>query len=146
MLQKIIFIFFFLTSALIASEEYFLTLRNDKTNLRQGPSFEYPVKILYKKKYLPVLVQDKAGNFRKIRDHENNSGWIHLSQLSKAKAAISIAENLLVFKKPTIYSKPFLILEKGKLCIIKKCKEEWCKIKVNNYVGWVKKKELWGRL
>ena len=25
-------------------------------------------------------------NFRKIRDHENNSGWIHISQLSKKKA------------------------------------------------------------
>ena len=68
-----------------STEEYFLTLRNDKVNLRQGPSFEYPIKIVYKKKYLPVLVQDKSDNFRKIRDHENNTGWIHISQLSKKK-------------------------------------------------------------
>ena len=26
-----------------------LTLRNEKVNLRQGPSFDYPVKIIYKK-------------------------------------------------------------------------------------------------
>ena len=34
-----------------SSEEYFRTLRNDKVNLRQGPSFEYPIKIIYKKKF-----------------------------------------------------------------------------------------------
>ena len=32
-------------------DEYFLTLRYDKVNLRQGPSFQYPVKILYKKNF-----------------------------------------------------------------------------------------------
>ena len=42
-----------------STEEYFLTLRNDKVNLRKGPSFDYPVKIFYKKKFLPVLIQDR---------------------------------------------------------------------------------------
>ena len=28
-----------------SQDEYFLTLRHDKVNLRQGPSREYPVKI-----------------------------------------------------------------------------------------------------
>ncbi len=130
----------------LAAEEYFLTLRNEKVNLRQGPSFEYPIKIFYKKKFLPVLVEDKSDNFKKIRDHENNSGWIHVSQLSKKKAAITIKDEILIFTKPTIYSKPLVILQKGRLCLIKKCKKSWCKVKVNKYVGWVKKDELWGRL
>ena len=42
---------------LYSKDQYFLTLRNDKVNLRQGPSFDYPVKIFYKKKFLPVLIQ-----------------------------------------------------------------------------------------
>ena len=129
-----------------AEEEYFLTLRNEKVNLRQGPSFEYPIKIFYTKKYLPVLVQDKSGNFRKIRDHENNTGWIHVSQLSKKKAGINVDKNLLVFRNSTIYSKPLVILEKGRLCLIKKCNDNWCKIKVQKYIGWVKRDSLWGRL
>ena len=130
----------------LAAEEYFLTLRNEKVNLRQGPSFEYPIKIFYKKKFLPVLVEDKSDNFKKIRDHEYFSGWIHVSQLSKKKAAITIKDEILIFTKPTIYSKPLVILQKGRLCLIKKCKKSWCKVKVNKYVGWVKKDELWGRL
>ncbi len=146
MYKKIIIIIIFLSSNLIAAEEYFLTLRYNEVNLRQGPSKEYPIKIFYTKKYLPVLIQDRADNFRKIRDHENNSGWIHISQLSKKKAAITIDKNILLFKSPTQYSKPIAILEEGKLCLITKCKGDWCKIKVNNFKGWVQKKSLWGRL
>ena len=142
----ILYFLFFFNVNLYSSEEYFLTLRNDKVNLRQGPSFKYPIKIFYKKKYLPVLVQDKSDNFRKIRDHENNTGWIHVSQLSKKKAGISIDEKLIVFKNPTMYSKPLAVLAKGRLCLISKCEKEWCKIKVNNFRGWVKKESLWGRL
>ncbi len=99
-----------------------------------------------KKKFLPVLIQDKSDNFRKIRDHENNSGWIHISQLSKKKAAIVIDDELIMFNNPTIYSKPRVVLNKGRLCLITKCKTEWCKIKVDKYKGWVKKDSLWGRL
>ena len=108
-------------SSVYAFDEYFLTLRYDKVNLRQGPSREYPIKIFYKKKFLPVLVQDQSDNFRKIRDHENNSGWVHISQLSKKKAAIVIEDELIMFKNPTIYSKPLAILKKGRLTKIIKC-------------------------
>jgi len=146
MFKKVVIIFFFLITNLFSSEEYFLTLRNDKVNLRQGPSFEYPIKIVYKKKYLPVLVQDKSDNFRKIRDHENNTGWIHISQLSKKKAAITIDNDVLLFKNATIFSTPIVILERGRLCLVKKCKEIWCKVEVSKFKGWIKKESLWGKL
>jgi len=146
MLRIFLIIFFFFISNIVAAEEYFLTLRNDTVNLRQGPSFDYPIKIFYKKKYLPVIVKDKSGNFRKIRDHENNTGWIHLSQLSKRKAAITIVDNVLVFKNSTVFSKPIAVVEKGKLCLIVKCADEWCKIKIDIYTGWIKASSLWGRI
>ena len=142
---RIIYIFLFLTSFQnLFAEEYFLTLRNNEVNLRQGPSFDYPVKLFYKKKFLPVLVQEKFENFRKIRDHENNTGWIHVSQLSKKKAAIVIDDEAYIFSSNTIYSKPLAISKKGKLLLIKKCKKNWCKIINKNFKGWIKKESLWG--
>ena len=136
----------FFESLSFSQDEYFMTLRYNEVNLRQGPSREYPIKILYEKKFLPVLIQDQSDNFRKIRDHENNSGWIHISQLSKKKAAIIIDEELIMFKNPTIYSKPIAILKKGRLAQIIKCKETWCKAKSDKYKGWLKKDSLWGLL
>ena len=145
---KIFYIFFvvYFSFRSLFANEYFLTLRNDKVNLRQGPSFEYPIKLFYKKKYLPVLVQDKFENFRKIIDHENNSGWVHISQLSKKKAAIIVGEEKLIFSNPSIYSKPYAILKQGRLCQIRKCKENWCKVKIEKFEGWIKKDGLWGLL
>ena len=129
-----------------SNDEYFRTLRNDKVNLRQGPSFDYPIKIFYKKKFLPVLIQERSDNFRKIRDHENNTGWVHISQLSKKKAAIVIDDNSILFNDSTIYSNPIAILKKGRLVKINKCKDRWCKIKTDEFKGWVKKENLWGLL
>jgi SH3-like domain-containing protein len=129
----------------LTAEEYFLTLRYNNVNLRQGPSKDYPVKIYYKKKYLPVLIQDTSDNFRKIKDHENNTGWIHVSQLSRKKAALTIEDKVIMFKSSTIFSKPLAVLEKGRLCLVLKCKDDWCKIKVDKYSGWVKKQNLQGK-
>jgi len=147
-MQKLIIflIIFFNFGNLFSNEEYFLTLRNEKVNLRQGPSFDYPVKIFYKKKFLPVLIQDRSENFRKVRDHENNTGWIHISQLSKKKAAIVIDDKLILFNSPTIYSNPIVILREGRLVKIKKCKNDWCKVMTGEFNGWVKKESLWGLL
>ena len=144
MLVKFLIFFILFSYQNLLAEEYFLTLRNDKVNLRQGPSFEYPIKLFYKKKFLPVLVQEKFENFRKIRDHENNTGWIHISQLSKKKAAIVIDNTAYIFSSNTIYSKPLAISKNGKLLLIKKCKKNWCKISSKNIKGWIKKESLWG--
>ena len=146
--NRILFFYFIILigSTSFADEGYYLTLRNDKVNLRQGPSLNYPIKLVYNKKFLPILIKDKSGNFRKVLDHENNSGWIHISQLSKKKAALSVLDELIVFQKPSIYSKPLVKLEIGRLCLVKKCKNNWCKIKTGGYSGWVEKQNLRGRL
>ena len=62
---------------------------------------------------------DKSETWRKIKDFYNNSGWIHVSQLSKKKSAINI-KNYSIYKKPTIYSKPIVKLEIGRLVLIRK--------------------------
>jgi|TARA_Y100001970_G_scaffold47396_1_gene59919 Uncharacterized protein conserved in bacteria len=139
------FLFILLINNVHAKTEYYLTLRNEKVNLRQGPSLDHPVKLIYKKKFLPVLIIDTSYNFRKIIDHENNSGWIHISQLSKKKAALNEKESAIIFQKPSKYSKPIALAAKGRLFLIKKCKNGWCKIKTKKYVGWTKKNNLKGR-
>ena len=108
--------------------------------------FNNSVAFFYTKKFLPVIIQDKSDNFRKIRDHENNSGWIHISQLSKKKAAITIDDNLILFSNSTVYSNPIAILKKGRLVRIKKCEDKWCKVNTDEFKGWLQKKSLWGLL
>ena len=139
-------IFIFEQKSFGSEEQFFLSLKNNEVNLRQGPSFEYPIKLTYKKKYLPVLIIDKLENWRQIKDITNNSGWIHTSQLSGKKSAINTINHSIIYKKNTIYSKPIAKLEKGRLVLIKKCDLEWCKITSGGYNGWTLKKNLWGKI
>jgi len=137
---------FFFSNLYAIEDKKFLSLKNKKVNLRQGPSFKYPIKLIYQKKYLPVIIIDKSETWRKIKDFENNSGWVHISQLSKKKSAINIKNNSIIYKKSTIFSKPIVRLESGRLVLIKKCKKEWCKIKSGDYSGWILKSVLWGKI
>jgi SH3-like domain-containing protein len=146
-MNKVIFLsllLFFTLTNFSFSDEYFSTLKYNKVNLRQGPSKDYPVKIFYKKKYLPVLVFDSSDNYRKVRDHENNTGWIHVSQLSKRKAALVYSDQIIMFRSSTIFSKPLVTLEKGRLCLILKCNDDWCKVRTDKYSCCVKKDNLLG--
>jgi len=139
-------IIFFIQKSLASESVNFLSLKNNEVYVRVGPSKEYPIKFIYKKKYLPLEVLDKSETWRKIKDFENNSGWIHISQLSKKKSAINTNNNSLLYKKPTIFSKPIAKLEIGRLMLIKKCKVKWCKITSGDFSGWVYKNSLWGKI
>ncbi len=78
-------IIFFIQKSFASESINFLSLKNNEVNVRVGPSKKYPIKFIYKKKYLPLEVLDKSETWRKIKDFENNSGWMHISQLSKKK-------------------------------------------------------------
>ena len=54
--------------------------------------------------------------------------------------------NSILYRKPTIFSKPIAKLEVGRLVLIKKCKEKWCKITSGRYEGWIFKNVLWGKI
>ena len=146
MTKKIVIWFVFLSILSIKcinAEEKFLSLKKNKTNVRYGPGLDYPIKYIYRKVNLPVKQIDKKENWRRVIFLDNNSGWIHWSQLKPSNSFIALKEKIL-FKKPSNFSKPLAKLEKGRLLVIKKCESKWCNIKTDEYTGWTKIKNVWG--
>ena len=127
------------------AEEKFLSLKKNKVNVRYGPSFDSEIKYIYKKINLPVKQIDKKENFRRIVDLKNNSGWIHVSQLKKSNSVI-ILEDKILFERPSNFSRPIIRIEKGRLLIVKNCKNVWCNISTDNYKGWIKVNNIWGSI
>ena len=138
----LILVLFFFQSNVI-SEEIFLSLKKNKVNVRYGPSFDSPIKYVYKRVNLPIKQIDKKENWRRIIDSKNNSGWIHWSQLKKINSLI-ILEDKILFSKPSNFSKPIAKLQEGRVLIIKRCDGIWCKIKTEKFKGWIKTKNVWG--
>ncbi|MDB9825671.1 SH3 domain-containing protein [Candidatus Pelagibacter sp.] len=141
----LILLFLIVPSEILIAEEKFLSLKKDKVYVRYGPSFDSPIKYIYRKINLPIKQIDKKENWRRIIDLDNNSGWIHWRMLKKPNSII-ILENKILLKKPSNYSKPIARLEKGRLLIIKKCENSWCNVSTGNYSGWVKNKNIWGSI
>ena len=135
--------FIFPINIFAKENSYYLILKNNEVNVRYGPGFDYPIKYVYKKKNLPIKVIDKKENFRRIIDLKKNSGWIHISQLKKGKSLILLKDQIL-FSKPTRYSKPIIKIVKGRLLLVKKCKKKWCKVKTEDYLGWIVTNNIWG--
>ena len=139
----VLLFFFSLANISLAENTKFLSLKNDKVNVRYGPSLNFPIKFIYNKKFLPIKIIDSKENFKRIIDHKKNSGWIHRSQLREANSII-VLEDKIVFKKNSKFSKPLVKLEKGRLIQVKKCISNWCKIKTENYLGWLQNNDVWG--
>ena len=146
MIKKLIIYLFFITISFTQfsiSEEKFLSLKNGKVNVRYGHGKEHAIKYIYRKINLPVKQIDKKENWKRVIFLDNNSGWIHSSQL-KPSNSIIILEDKILFKKPSNFSKPLAQLEKGRLLIVKRCKKKWCNVTTADYIGWVKANNIWG--
>ena len=146
-MKKIIFIFFLIFTSKVQSiiypiEPKYASLKKDKVYLRWNASFEAPIKFIYQKKNLPILIIDKFDNWRKISDFEGDEGWIHISMISNKNTFINKKEqNLLKYKNDKIIT---AIIKEGVIGKIIMCEEKLCKVKIKPYRGWIEKKYLWG--
>ena len=143
--EILIIIFFSFFFSIAAAQDIFLSLKKDKVNVRYGPSFESPIKFIYKKINLPIKQIDKKENWRRIIDLKNNSGWIHWSQLKPVNSIIPLEDKIL-FNQPSNFSKPLAKIQKGRVLVLQKCKNKWCRIKSENFKGWIKTDNIWGSI
>ena len=123
----------------------FVSLKSDNSNLRVGPSENYPVKLKYIVANMPVEIIDEYKNWRKIKDYEENEGWIHKNLIKGKRFTIvntPYQEGLQVFIKPK--GNNIGKIGKKNVLEVKTCLMNWCKIKYGKNTGWVNKLNLWG--
>tara|TARA_X000000950_G_scaffold150295_1_gene185277 strand:+ start:135 stop:590 length:456 start_codon:yes stop_codon:yes gene_type:complete len=142
---KILIIFIYSFLSIANAKDIYLSLKKDKVNVRYGPSFESPIKFVYRKIDLPIKLIDKKENFRRIIDFKNNSGWIHVSQLKIVNSIIPLTDRVL-FKKPSKFSKPLANVKKGRVLIVLKFDGDWCKVQSGRFKGWIINDNLWGKI
>ena len=122
-----------------------VSVKTSKANLRYGPGKNYPIKLVFIKKDIPLLVIDKFDNWRKVLTSKNIVGWIHKSQLTMKYRSIILKRDYLR-RKPQLSSEKIAFLYDNVNVSVVKCKLYWCKItlKSKKFSGWYIKKFLWG--
>jgi len=123
----------------------YVSLKSNDTNIRVGPSKNYPIVIKYVNKNFPLKITEEYGEWRKIEDQMNNIGWIHKSLISGNRSAIIISnDNESISILNTVGGKIIGTIGIGNIVSLNKCKIDWCFILFDNYKGWISKNNLWG--
>ena len=123
----------------------FVSLKSDDVNLRVGPSTNYPITLKYITKNLPIEIIDEYDVWRKTRDHEGTTGWLHKSLIKGDRFILTGYKNE---KDIELYNRPngniIGIIKKNNILDLKTCLLNWCKIHHNKTEGWLVKKNIWG--
>lgn len=143
----------FLSISLLASDAraqereipYWATMRFDEVNMRVGPSQEYKIKWVYKRKGLPVRVIRLREGWRLVQDHEGTQGWIASSQLSPKLGAMVIGDGTAELRQePSDASAVRWRAEPGVVGDLVRCRDAYCEVDVAGRSGWVLMERLWG--
>ena len=62
--------------------------RPTRVNVRTGPGTRYPISWVYKREGMPVEVIEEYDIWRKIRDAEGTTGWVHKSMLDGKRSVL----------------------------------------------------------
>jgi len=123
----------------------FVSIKSDDSNLRVGPSMNYPILIKYIQKNMPLEIVDEYDVWRQVKDFHNQTGWIHKSLLKGDRYVIISYQNL---QKYNLHNQPngkiIGLINKNNIVELKKCLIDWCLINYDGNLGWILKKNLWG--
>lgn len=122
----------------------FVTVKAGEANVRTGPGLRYQIKWVLVRENMPVEVVGEFEQWRKIKDVQNDEGWIHRSMLTNKRSAIITGETQVMRKNPDEESQAVARLEVGVNVSLLGCKDEYCRVKVNRHKGWVRRDRLWG--
>lgn len=148
MYKKYLFIFLILyfNKEIIGKVEnnQFVSLKFEQTNVRAGPSSDFPITINYKLQSIPMQILEEYDSWYKILDSDNEIGWVKSHLISKIRTVI-VLEDTFLYSKYNKESYPIYKIEKNVILKFIKCKKNRCKVFYNKkIIGWINKDSIWG--
>ncbi|WP_425464058.1 SH3 domain-containing protein [Pacificibacter maritimus] len=122
----------------------FVSLKATEANARRGPSLSHRIDWVFKLRGYPLEVIAEYGHWRRVRDFEDATGWVHYSLISGARTALVQHETVDLHARADLSSRLTAQAEKGAVLRLLECNIEWCKASAGGHKGWLKKTGLWG--
>ena len=138
-----LFLIFLLILTNLASAKM-MSVADPKVNLRSGPSVKKQILWEFGKGF-PLQVVATKGNWYKVTDFENDSGWVYRKLLSKVPHMIVKKKRINIRSGP---SSKYKLIGKANYGVVFKTlaqKKGWVEVKhENGLVGWVRRDLVWG--
>ncbi len=133
----------FLTSVQGFGADY-VSVKTDNVNVRSGPGTDYQVSMELFEGY-PLKVTSTQGDWLKIVDFENDSGWIHNSLVVPGNTVIvNGTKNVNMRAEANTNSAVIATVDRGVVMSILDTQGQWLKLKHSSgLIGWIYKPLLW---
>ena len=69
----------------------FASLSSDKVFMREGPTYRHPILWVYHRRGLPVEIVAQYDVWRKVRDADGTTGWVHASMIAERRTVVVTA-------------------------------------------------------
>lgn len=123
----------------------FVALKSEETNVRTGPGTRYPIQWIYRRLHMPVEVIEEFDLWRKVRDADGTSGWVHKTMVVGGRYAMITGKDTRVVRiDADARSKAILKTEPSVIADVLECAKDWCRIQLSGRKGWIEKQYLWG--
>jgi SH3-like domain-containing protein len=122
----------------------FVALKTGKVNVRTGPGSRYPVQWVLHRRYLPLLVIAEFETWRRVRDWEGATGWVHQSTLTGRRTMIVTGRRRVLRRRPAANAPAVAHLEPAVVGRLLACGRRWCRVQVKGYRGWLRRSAFWG--
>lgn len=127
-----------------ASAAEYVSVKGDNVNVRTGAGTNYEVSMELFEGY-PLKVISTQGEWLKIVDFENDSGWIHQSLVNDGNTVIIAGnKNVNMRAEPSTQSTVVATVDRGVVMTKLETQGKWLKLKHSTgLIGWIYKPLLW---
>lgn len=122
----------------------YVSVVKDGVNVRTAPNTDAPILMELFQGY-PLLVQGKEGDWLKVTDYENDTGYIHSSLVKKGDTVIVNAKKSANMRSEPNATAPVVAdVERGVVLIKLSAQDKWVKVKHSGgTVGWIFQPLIW---
>jgi SH3-like domain-containing protein len=121
-----------------------VSINASEVNMRSGPSTRYKVTWVLGKGF-PLQVISSKGKWLKVRDFENDAGWVY-APLTSRKGHMVVKKKIVNIRSGP--GKKYRIVAKAKYGVVFQTLKQikgWAKVKhQDGTIGWIYRKLLWG--
>jgi SH3-like domain-containing protein len=122
----------------------YVSLKASKANVRRGPGMTHRVDWVFVRRGMPLRIIGEYGHWRRVRDMDAATGWVHYSLLRGERTAVVTAETLELRADPAETAEVVARAERGVVLDLEACAPAWCEVSRGSVEGWAPKGALWG--
>jgi SH3-like domain-containing protein len=123
----------------------FVSLRAETAHVRRGPSLDQRIDWMLVHRGLPLEITAEYGQWRRVRDADGATGWVHHTLLSGVRTALVRGEaRVPLHAGPDDATAVRAMAEPGAVARLEACAGAWCEIAAGGIEGWLPRDAIWG--